>query len=181
MTHQIERKLTLVLMAGLPGTGKTTLATELGRELQWPVLNKDMLKLSLLQLGIEYHQAGRMTYDLIFKFAEDVLVRQQLSVILDTSAHHPFILENASRIAGVAHAQLKVVLCTATIAIRKLRHEQRSPNELSSHHAEFLLIEDDLQFFTHLLCMDPLILDTINPLEECLAKAIAYLMKEEAE
>ncbi|MBV9692045.1 MAG: histidine phosphatase family protein [Ktedonobacteraceae bacterium] len=54
MTNHIECKLTLVLMAGLPGTGKTTLAAELGRRLQWLVVDKDMLKLSLLQSGMEY-------------------------------------------------------------------------------------------------------------------------------
>jgi len=37
-------RLTLVLMAGLPGAGKTTLAYALGRELGWQVIDKDTYK-----------------------------------------------------------------------------------------------------------------------------------------
>jgi shikimate kinase len=37
-------RLTLVLMAGLPGAGKSTLASALSRELDWHVIDKDRHK-----------------------------------------------------------------------------------------------------------------------------------------
>ena len=43
-------KLTLTLIAGLPGAGKTTLADNLGRELNWLVLHRDIIRDGLLEL-----------------------------------------------------------------------------------------------------------------------------------
>src|SRR5947207_8457854 len=110
-----ECKHTLVLMAGLPGAGKTTLAAALGRTLQWPVLDKDWLKSSLLNqdLGTSMEITGTIAYELLFAMAEDLLVRQLLSIILDTPARYPFILNRANKLAQEAGAQLKVVLCRA--------------------------------------------------------------------
>lgn len=39
---------TLVMFAGLPGTGKSTLALALGKSLGWPVIDKDILNAVLL-------------------------------------------------------------------------------------------------------------------------------------
>jgi signal recognition particle GTPase len=47
-----EENPTLLLMAGLPGAGKTTLALALGRILHWPVVDKDTLKSTLLLADI---------------------------------------------------------------------------------------------------------------------------------
>lgn len=176
MTKRVKRKLTLVLMAGLPGTGKTTLAAELGRKLRWPVLDKDMLKLQLLKLEIEHDLAGRATYDQVFALAEDLLVRQRLSLIIDTSAHHPFILEHAIRIAHEANARLKIVLCTAASAVRMEREDQRDSSPLAHHHLELAQIEDDLRLFTH-FPPDVLTLCTSNPFDEYLTEAMRYLNK----
>src|SRR5215468_4750140 len=97
------QKLTFVLMAGFPGTGKTTLAAALGKALGFPVINKDYLKESLLLAAatgaITDEELGRAVYEIVFAFAHDMLVRQQISIILDTAALHPFILERALNIA----------------------------------------------------------------------------------
>src|SRR5713226_6753303 len=127
MAKQPDHKPTLVLMAGLPGAGKTTLAVALGRVLQWAVLDKDLLKLSLLklQLGMPEEETGRIAYELLFVLAEDILVRQRSSVILDTSAHLPFILRHSIRIAAIAEAQMKTILCTAPSDLRRERLTSR--------------------------------------------------------
>ncbi len=49
---------TLVLMAGLAGTGKTSLALALGNRLGWPVIDKDTGKSGLLELGVSEELAG---------------------------------------------------------------------------------------------------------------------------
>src|SRR5690348_9065977 len=122
------QKLTFVLMAGLPGAGKTTLAAALGKILGFPVINKDYLKESLLQTPISVttpEALGQAVYEIVFAFAYDMLVCQRLSVILDTAALYPFILERACAIASAAEARLKIILCRADLDIRRERVENR--------------------------------------------------------
>jgi predicted kinase len=88
---------TLVLMAGLPGAGKTTLALALGRALGWPVVDKDTLKSPLLKLGIANEVAGPASYTLLLALARDLLVHQRLSVILDSPAAYPRVVAGRAR------------------------------------------------------------------------------------
>src|SRR5690349_19338874 len=83
-------KLTLVLMAGLPGAGKTTLARILSRELKWHIIDKDQHKEVLLKQGLDEEKAGYAAYELSFATARDMLTKLQASVILDTSALFTF-------------------------------------------------------------------------------------------
>ena len=115
-------KLTLVLMAGLPCAGKSTLAGVLSRELQWHVIDKDRYKQELVDKGLDDVRAGRAAYELCFDTARRLLVEQQASVILDTGAVYHFILDNATDIVcSVANAQLKAILC---VVDRDLRNER---------------------------------------------------------
>src|SRR5712691_8470492 len=56
-------ELTLVLMAGLPGTGKSTLARALGHGLGWHVIDKDRHKAVLMKQGLEDERAGKVSYE----------------------------------------------------------------------------------------------------------------------
>lgn len=180
MLKQPDHKPTLVLMAGLPGAGKTTLAAELGRALQWTILDKDWIKLSFLQAqsGMSEDEVGRITYELLFKIAEDILVRQKLSVILDTSARYEFILEKALHLARAAGGQMKTIWCRVSSERRRERLTERITNSLPHPFMgpiETADIEDDLNFFKH-LPDDKIIVETHFSSDDCLGKAIAYLL-----
>jgi predicted kinase len=177
MTYRPDHKPTLALMAGLPGAGKTTLAAALGRALQWLVLDKDWLKLSLLNQasGLSQDKIGEIAYELLFAMTEHILVQQQLSAILDTSARYPFILEHATQIAHNAEARLKVILCIAHRSLRKDRLDARPLlYHFSTNPFDTLVIENELAHFTH-LPEDTLIVETKDPLEIYLPRAIQYL------
>ena len=87
-------RLTLVMMAGLPGSGKTTLAYALGRELGWQVIDKDKDRELLVEQGFDEDRAGKVAYELSFAHARTLLTRHHISAILDTAALHHFILDN---------------------------------------------------------------------------------------
>lgn len=177
MINRLDHKPVLALMAGLPGAGKTTLSSALGRSLRWLVLDKDWLKLSLLnqESGVSQEKIGEIAYELLFSLTEYFLVQQQLSVILDTSARYPFILERATQIAHNAEAHLKVILCIAHSSLRKDRLSTRSVlHHLSTNPFDTLAIENELTHFTH-LPQDILIVETKDPLETYLPRAIQYL------
>ncbi len=168
-------RLTLLLMAGLPGAGKSTLASALSRELNWHVIDKDRHKELLLKQGIDEEIAGRATYELAFEIARSVLTRQQASVILDSAALHTFILENAQIIVrSVPNVQLKVILCVADRDLRNRRLRDR-PAQITAIRVEPETIAGYLPLFKH-LPSDSLILYTNRSPEECLVEARMYLI-----
>jgi predicted kinase len=176
MKDHTLQKLTFVLMAGLPGAGKTTLAEALGKALGCPVIDKDYLKECLLQAPINaatQEELGKAVYEIVFAFAHDMLVRQRISIILDTAALYPFILERAFNIACTAEAQLKIILCRADLHIRNERVEKRK--SMVPPYVNTTTTEDDSQWFKH-LPKDILVLHTARPLKEYIYSTIEYLL-----
>ena len=168
-------QLTFVLMAGLPGVGKSTLACELGRALNWHVIDKDSHKAVLLRQGLDEEVAGKATYELAFDIARHVLLKQQASVILDSAALHTFILEKALRLVENApEARLKVILCVADHDLRNMRLRNR-PLQITNIRVNPETIADYLRLFQH-LPSDRLTLYTINPLHEYLEEAKEYVL-----
>lgn len=170
-----DNQPTLVLMAGLPGSGKTTLARALGKWLHWPVLDKDLCKASFLdfQLALSEDVVGHTVYEWLFVQARDLHVTQQFSLIFDTAAH-VFIVDQVSQMVREANGLLKTILCSASSSLRRERLSHRSPTHafrLPMHTAE---IKDDLTYFQH-LPEDKLIIETHQSLDECLSLALRYL------
>ena len=167
--------LTLVLMAGMPGSGKTTLALALGRSLGWPVIDKDTLKSPMLTKGISNDLAGPASYALMLELADDLLVRQNLSAILDSPARFPFVLDRVQAISTQTGATLKIIRCIASRELRERRMIERvaRPSQWTANID--MPDEQEQQMFAH-LPLDILIVDTSNPFELCIAEALAYLL-----
>ena len=167
---------TLLMMAGLPGAGKSTLAYALSRELGWHVVDKDAHKEVLLDHGIDVEFAGRLAYELAFRTLLDKLVKLQTSVIFDTAAMQPFILDKVRKIVTCAErADLKIILC---IADRDLRHHRviNRPKQITTIRANPATTADYLLVFRHLPpSPDVLVLETRNPLEKCLEEALEFV------
>ncbi len=164
----------LILMAGMPGTGKTTLALALGRTFGWPVIDKDSLKSPLLTTGISEELAGPASYALLLEIADDLLVRQGLSVILDSPGRFPFVLERVRRMTEQVGSDLKIIRCVAERELRARRLSERvaRPSQWSAN-ADFT-DEQERQMFEHFPA-DTLVLDTCQPFDQCVAEALAYV------
>ncbi|WP_017582810.1 AAA family ATPase [Nocardiopsis valliformis] len=73
----------LIVMAGLPGSGKSTVAEELGRRLPAPVLSVDPVEAALWSAGVDRAQpTGLAAYVVVEAMAADILALSQ-TVIVD--------------------------------------------------------------------------------------------------
>lgn len=105
-----QRSAMLLLIAGPPGAGKTTLASAVGRQLGWTVLDKDTIKACLLRLETPEAIAGPASYELLLDIARDVLSMGQ-SIILDCPAHHQSFLDRCDELADETGAGFRILLC----------------------------------------------------------------------
>ena len=169
----------VVLMAGLTGSGKTTLALALGVALGWPVLDKDTLKSTLLEANLGEAIAARVAYDLLFALARDLLVRQRRSLILDSPTRFPFILETAQAIADERNALLSVILCLAGGTVRNQRLAQRVAMRSQPRGDTMTTVEEERAAFAH-LPPETLVLDAGRSPEELVAEALTYLRRTAA-
>jgi len=169
-------KPTLVLMAGMPGAGKSTLALALGRELGWPVLDKDTIKVALLEEEVPESIAGPASYYVPLALCRDLVGPQQLSVIFDSPAAYPNVVEQAQKITEAAGGLLKVVFCHAGSKVRNQRLSER-PRRLSQMQSDPSTDEENLRRFTH-LPLTALRLEMERPLSELVAEALAYIFHE---
>ncbi len=174
----MRRDLTLVFMAGMPGTGKTTLALALGQTRGWPVIDKDSLKSPLLTGGVSSEVAGPASYTLMLEMAQDLLLKQHLSIILDSPGRFPFVLEQVKEMTERAGARLKIIQCESPRELRNLRLTSREARPSQWREDAGLSDEEEREMFAH-LPENTLILDTVSPLEDCLASAYTYTCQKE--
>ena len=119
----------LVLMKGPPGSGKSTIARELGRRLRWPVIDKDVFR-DLLP-----DELGGLSYEALLDLAERQLAIG-LSVIADSPLGYGTSYRKALAIVARTGASVAVVECECSDPAEwRRRIESRAGLGLASHHA----------------------------------------------
>ena len=164
---------TLLMMAGLPGTGKSTLALEVGRVLGWPVIDKDVFKSTLLESGLSEATACPLAYELAFELYQDLLIHQRHSVILDTPLTYKRTLEHAQQVAGPINADLRVVFCHCDAGLRDLRMNRRSGQVSQPRGLNDPGGNPDVSF-SH-LPDDALRVDTSQPVDTLVKQVLTHL------
>jgi predicted kinase len=171
--------LRLIVMTGLPGCGKSTIAEALGRELSIPVFAKDWLEASLRVAGLHENPAcrdrlGWAGYQLLYTLASRQLALGQ-SVILDSAASFESIRERWRNLANEYKATWHVIECTCsdeTLHAQRLNHRQRNiPGWYEFGYEEVVRVRKHYQGPAE----PRLTLDSVHSLDDNIRQALAYI------
>jgi predicted kinase len=166
---------TLVLMAGLPGTGKSTLACAIAKKFGWVVLDKDLIHSAMIANGMGKLETTSAAYEASLALVKDLLERQQQSVILDTAGRQPFLLERSKEIVSQCGARLRIMRCVAPKEVRMTRLTTRS-RHLSQWSGDFASDDEQELWYSH-LPGESLLVQSDKPFEVCLNAAVEYLSR----
>jgi predicted kinase len=167
----------LIAMKGFAGSGKSALSRALGKQLGWPVIDKDDVK----DLLDGYAQAaGPLAYEIMFNIARRQLL-QGLNVICDSPLTGNISYERAQGIATETQASLAILECVCSDeSLWKQRISSRKTLQLPAHHQtdwntlQIFLRQPSLQEHFSIACPH-LIVDTAQPLHQCLTSTRAWL------
>jgi predicted kinase len=168
-----------VIMAGLPGTGKTALAEALAQKLDGIVLSKDAVRAALFPRGAITYSSGQND------FCMSVVLMAAQRIAADHAVPYIFLdgrtfsrtqhVQQVRRAAAMVGAGLSVLHlhCPEELA-------QRIKKDQGTHAAKN---RDPLLYFLVKSYFEPITLrkldvDTSRPLEECVAECIEYLTTE---
>ena len=164
-------------MAGLPGTGKSTLAETLAKRLGGIVLSKDKVRAALFPPGaIDYSSSQNdFCMSVVLMAAQRIAAEHTIPFIfIDgrtfSRSHHLKQVAEAARLVG-AGLSILLLHCPENVALERIKEDQ------GKHAAKN---RDPLLYFLVKSYFEPIRLpklevDTSLPLEECVAQCVNYL------
>jgi predicted kinase len=168
----------IVQMAGLPGTGKSTLAAHLARELGGVVLDKDHVRYALFTGHVDYsREQDDLCVEVLLKVAEYLLRRDaDAIVILDgCTCSRAYQVERVRRFARRTRQSLHLIecVCSGETARGRLDYDAAAGRHLAANRDFSLHQRIDRQ-------ADPipepkLVMSTDSNLPDCVTRCLDYL------
>jgi len=169
----------IVLMAGLPGTGKSTLARELARRTGGRVLSKDEFRHAIfLPEEIEYStQQDDFCQGLMLQTAQYLLSRDPARMIfLDGRPFsRRYQIENVLAAAAFLHQPWRIVecVCADETVQDRLAEDTASREHPAGNRDHELYLRVKQRFET--ITLPKSVIDTDRPLAQCASEALAAL------
>jgi predicted kinase len=168
----------IVLMAGLPGTGKTTLARELVQRTEGALLSKDEIRAALFSPeDIEYSvQQDDFVMEVMLETA-DFLLRKMPTrrVFLDgRTFSRRYQIERVVTFAGELAQPWAIIECTCSDESARRRLDLEPDRAHPAHNRTFALYLEVKARFEPITCSKTTI-STDQPLQRCIEQALAAL------
>ena len=165
----------LIVMSGIPGTGKSAVAEALATALRAPVYAKDWLEAALLESGaVGRDRLGRVGYSLLTTLARRQLELGQ-SAILDSVAGLDSIRQPWLQLSREFKASLSVIECVCSDpGLHRQRLNERRRGISGWAELEWSEVERVKGYFAP-WSTERLTLDSAAPLSENIAQVFEYV------
>ena len=167
----------LLQMAGFPGSGKSTLATEITKYTNSIIIDRDVIKSSMLNAGIQDPLLTDTSYMIVFDLAEHYLSKG-ISVIIDTSCYLEETLKKGLKLCKRYNCQYKYIECRVD-DYEHIERRVRGRKALASQ-----LREPTIEKYENLLGksikpedLDTIIVNTTSEEDYIMEDILAYLKK----
>jgi predicted kinase len=172
----------LVIMAGLPGSGKSTIAAELARILPVVIIDKDIVRAGLFPAGeIEYSvRQDDFVVAVMLQVAQYYYEQNPQRIIIFDG--RPFIrryqIEQVTRFAEQIGQEVRLIACTCSDDTARARLEQAAAaGEHLAANRSFDLYRR-LQASQEAYGTAHLVVDTERTLGRCVQQCIDYIQRE---
>jgi predicted kinase len=163
----------LIIISGLPGTGKTSFAEALARKLKIAHLNSDKVRDSMGRRGHYDRETKRLIYETLLQTAENYLKAGQ-DVIVDATFYKKSYRELYQKLARDYQAPLKWIALTAQEStIKKRVQTKRVYSE-----ADFEVYQKIKATYEPLTIEHLVLSSDRNSISEMLDMAFVYLYEE---
>jgi hypothetical protein len=185
------RPAAMIVVCGLPGSGKSTIARILGAQTRYQILNSDVVRKQLAGIPLTTHSTAEYgkglygesfnarTYDCLLKQAEDCL-KAGTGVIVDAtfkdSPHRRQFVEMSSRLG----LPVLFVECQANEEkiLERLRNREQQPGRVSDATvAVYLRQRDEFAPLTEIPESIRMIVNTEDDSEEATANVLNFLRR----
>lgn len=159
----------LIIIRGLPGTGKSTLSRKLAERLGAVHISSDSIRLKLIEKRTYSEREKMMVYDKMIETAVGFL--QNKSVILDATFYKRELLEKARKAAEEVKKSCILIECVLSEEKVKERIAQRDKDESEANFEVYKKVKSVFEEIAE----DHLIINTEEELEAQIAKVLDYL------
>jgi predicted kinase len=169
----------IVLMAGLPGTGKTALARELAARTSGRVLSKDEIRHALFSADeIEYSsRQDDFCLQIMLETAQYLLLQDpNRTIFLDGRPFsRRYQIDNVVNAAGPLHQSWRILecVCSEENARRRLQEQSAAGTHPAVNRSFQLYLEVKSRF--EAITLPKTVVDTNQPLSSCVEQALAVL------
>lgn len=160
----------IVMVTGLPGSGKSYFAEHLAEKLDATYINSDRVRFALRSSGKYTHQDKLRVYKEMLTEAAHILEENKI-VLVDATFYHHTMREMFVRLAQGYHVPVKLIEVIADEDV--IRERLKKPRRYSeADYVVYETVRDDYEMIT----MPHLILESTNyNLESMLQTAINYI------